>query len=68
MSKTANSLVAFVIGARSRPQLGIFSAPMQVIMTRDKLSFKVSIYKKRLESLVDDLVEEKNTHLNEAKN
>jgi len=68
MSKNSNSLVAFVIGAGVGAALGILFAPDAGNNTRDKLSFKLSKYKKELESLVDDLVEGKETHLNEAKN
>jgi gas vesicle protein len=67
MSKNSNSLVAFVIGAGVGAALGILFAPDAGNNTRDKLSFKLSKYKKELESLVDDLVEGKETHLNEAK-
>jgi gas vesicle protein len=67
MSKNSNSLVAFVIGAGVGAALGILFAPDAGNNTRDKLSFKLSKYKKELESLIDDLVEGKETHLNEAK-
>ncbi|MFT4854966.1 MAG: gas vesicle protein [Planctomycetota bacterium] len=67
MSKNSNSLVAFVIGAGVGAALGILFAPDAGNNTRDKLSFKLSKYKKELESLIEDLVEGKETHLNEAK-
>jgi gas vesicle protein len=67
MSKNSNSLVAFVIGAGVGTALGILFAPDAGNNTRDKLSFKLSKYKKELESLIEDLVEGKETHLNEAK-
>lgn len=67
MSKNSNSFVAFVIGAGVGAALGILFAPDAGNNTRDKLSFKLSKYKKELESLVEDLVEGKETHLNEAK-
>jgi gas vesicle protein len=43
-------------------------APDTGANTRDRLSFKLSKYKKELEGLIEDLVEGKETHLNEAKN
>lgn len=67
MSKNSNSLFAFLIGAGVGSALGILFAPDAGNNTRDKLSFKLSKYKKDLESLIDDLVEGKETHLNEAK-
>jgi len=41
---------------------------LQVIIPVINYHLKLSKYKKELESLVDDLVEGKETHLNEAKN
>jgi gas vesicle protein len=67
MSKNSNTLVALVIGAGIGTALGILFAPDAGNNTRDKLSFKLSKYKKELESLIDDLIEGKETHLNEAK-
>lgn len=67
MSKNSNSLIAFLIGAGVGATLGILFAPDAGNNTRDKLSFKLSKYKKELEDLIDDLVEGKEMHLNEAK-
>jgi len=67
MSKTSNSFFAFVIGAGVGAALGILFAPDAGNNTRDKLSFKLSKYKKELEELIEDLVVGKETHLNEAK-
>jgi gas vesicle protein len=67
MSKTSNSLIAFVVGAGVGAALGILFAPDTGANTRDKLSFKLSKYKKELEDLIQELVEGKETHLNEAK-
>jgi gas vesicle protein len=67
MSKNSNSLIAFLIGAGVGATLGILFAPDAGNNTRDKLSFKLSKYKKELEDLIEDLVEGKETHLNEAK-
>ena len=56
-----------MIGAGVGAALGILFAPDTGANTRDKLSFKLSKYKKELEDLIQDLVEGKETHLNEAK-
>lgn len=67
MSKNSNSLIAFVIGAGVGAALGVLFAPDTGSNTRDRLSFKLSKYKKELEDLIEELVEGKELHLNEAK-
>ena len=67
MSKTSNTLFAFAVGAGVGAALGILFAPDTGANTRDKLSFKLSKYKKELEDLINELVEGKETHFNEAK-
>lgn len=67
MSKSSNSLIAFLIGAGVGAALGVLFAPDTGTNTRDRLSFKLSKYKKELEELIDDLVDGKEIHLNEAK-
>ena len=67
MSKNSNSLIAFVIGAGVGAALGVLFAPDSGSNTRDKLSFRLSTYKKEQEELIDELVEGKELHLNEAK-
>ncbi|WP_144604562.1 YtxH domain-containing protein [Algoriphagus algorifonticola] len=67
MSKNSNSLIAFVIGAGVGAALGVLFAPDSGSNTRDKLSFRLSKYKKELEELIEELVEGKELHLNEAK-
>lgn len=67
MSKNSNSLIAFVIGAGVGAAMGVLFAPDTGSNTRDRLSFKLSKYKKELEELIDELVEGKELHLNEAK-
>lgn len=68
MSKSSNSLIAFIVGTGVGAALGMLFAPDTGANTRDKLSFKLSKYRKELEDLIEDLVEGKETHLNEAKN
>ncbi|WP_057939135.1 YtxH domain-containing protein [Algoriphagus resistens] len=67
MSKSSNSLIAFLIGAGVGAAVGVLFAPDTGTNTRDRLSFKLSKYKKELEELIDDLVDGKEMHLNEAK-
>lgn len=68
MSKSSNSLVAFLVGAGVGAALGILFAPDTGDNTRDRLSFRLSKYKKELEDLIGELVDDKEVHLNEAKN
>lgn len=67
MSKSTNTLFAFAFGAGVGAAMGILFAPDTGTNTRDKLSFKLSKYKKELEEIIGDLVEGKELHLNEAK-
>lgn len=63
----SNSLIALVIGAGLGTALGVLFAPDSGTNTRDRLSYRLSKYKKELEELIDQLVEGKELHLNEAK-
>ena len=67
MSKSSNSLIAFVLGAGVGTALGILFAPDTGSNTRNRLSYRLSKYKNELEELIDELVEGKELHLNEAK-
>ena len=57
MGKTTNTLLAFALGAGVGAALGILFAPDTGANTRDKLSFKLSKYKKELEDLINELVD-----------
>lgn len=67
MSKNSNSFLAFVIGAGVGAAMGVLFAPDSGSNTRDRLSYRLSKYKKELEDLIEELVEGKELHLNEAK-
>ncbi len=56
MSKGSSSLLAFVIGAAAGGILGILYAPDKGSNTRDKLSYQLDKYKKKLEDLLEDLI------------
>ena len=56
MSKSGNTLLAFVIGAATGAILGILYAPDKGSNTRDKLTYRLDKYRKMLEELVEDLI------------
>lgn len=59
MSRGSNSFLAFLTGALTGAVLGILYAPDKGENTRDKLSFQLDKYKKKLEDLLDELTDEK---------
>jgi gas vesicle protein len=67
MSKTSNSLLAFILGTGVGATMGILFAPDSGGNTRGKLTYQLSRYKDDLEDLVKDLVDGKNMPLNEAR-
>ena len=67
MRKKTNTLLAFAEVACFGAALGILIAHDTWANTRDKLSFKLSKYKKDLEDLINELMDGKEMHLNEAK-
>jgi gas vesicle protein len=66
--KSSNSLMAFLLGAATGAILGILYAPDKGVNTRQKLSFQLEKYRGMLQSLVNDLIDGKETPLtSEAK-
>ena len=67
MSKTTNTLLAFLTGAATGALLGILYAPDKGSNTRDRLSFQLDKYKKKLEGILDEIIEGKEQIGSEAK-
>ncbi|MEQ8581775.1 MAG: YtxH domain-containing protein [Marinoscillum sp.] len=67
MSSRGNSFFAFILGAITGGILGVLFAPDKGTNTRDKLTYRLDKYKKRLEEIVEDLVEGADMVENEAK-
>ncbi|UXX80078.1 YtxH domain-containing protein [Reichenbachiella carrageenanivorans] len=67
MSKKSNSFLSFLTGAAAGAILGILYAPDKGENTRDKLSYQLDKYSKKLDDLVKEFVEGKELSENEAK-
>lgn len=63
MSKSRNTLIAFLVGAAAGAVLGVLYAPDKGSNTREKLSFRLDKYKKILQDFLDDLVTGKDSPL-----
>ena len=57
MARSGGSFFAFLFGLISGAIVGILFAPDKGTNTRDRLSFQIDKYKKRLEELANELVE-----------
>ena len=57
MGKTSDNLLSFLAGATAGAILGILYAPDKGTNTREKLAFRLEKYKKKLEEVLEELVE-----------
>ena len=67
MSRKSSSLFTFLIGAAAGATLGILFSPDKGINTRGKLSFKLDKYKGLLEELLEDLINDVDLPISQAK-
>ncbi len=67
MSRGSNSLLAFLIGAVAGGLMGVLYAPDKGTNTRDRLSFQLDKFRKKLDDLIEDLGDETDGLENEAK-
>lgn len=67
MAKSGGSFFAFLFGVLTGAVLGILFAPDKGTNTRDRISFQVDKYKKKLEELANELVEGKEMTENNEK-
>tara|TARA_B100001079_G_scaffold127866_1_gene109646 strand:- start:2561 stop:2881 length:321 start_codon:yes stop_codon:yes gene_type:complete len=68
MSKNStNSFISLLVGLMLGGILGILFAPDKGNNTRDRLTFRLNKYKRKLENLIDDIIDEKDDINSEAK-
>jgi len=67
MSSRGNPFFAFLFGALTGGVLGVLFAPDKGTNTRDKLTYQLDKYKKKLEDIIEDLVEGAEMVDNQAK-
>ena len=68
MSKNStNSFISLLVGLMLGGMLGILFAPDKGNNTRDRLTFRLNKYKRKLENLIDDIIDEKDDINSEAK-
>lgn len=67
MSGKSNSLFSFLLGAATGAALGVLFAPDKGANIRDRLSFKLDKYKAMLEEMLEDLVDDSEAPISQAK-
>jgi gas vesicle protein len=67
MSKKSNTFLAFLTGAATGAILGLLYAPDKGENTRDKLSFQLDKYKKKLDELLKEIMDGEQLVDSEAK-
>lgn len=67
MSKKSNTFLAFLTGAAAGAILGLLYAPDKGENTRDKLSFQLDKYKKKLDELLKEIMDGEQMVDSEAK-
>ena len=68
MSKNStNSFISLLVGLMLGGILGILFAPDKGNNTRDRLTFRLDRYKRKLENQIDDIIDEKDNTNSEAK-
>jgi gas vesicle protein len=67
MGKSSGTFFAFIVGIATGAAVGILYAPDKGANTRDKLSYRLDKYKKKLEELVEELMDQQQKPLNKAK-
>ena len=68
MSKNStNSFISLIVGLIIGGILGVLFAPDKGNNTRDRLTFRLNKYKRKLEDLLDEIIDEKGSIDSEAK-
>ncbi|MFY0655112.1 MAG: YtxH domain-containing protein [Cyclobacteriaceae bacterium] len=67
MAKGSNTFLAFLTGAATGAILGLLYAPDKGENTRDKLSFQLDKYKKKLDEILKDIIDGEQLAESEAK-